>query len=60
MTIPANTTATVLIPARAIDAVAESGKPLAQGGSVKLLRLAGGRAVLEVAPGRYNFESRVP
>jgi len=56
--IPADTTATVSIPARSADAVTESGKPIVQGSGVTLLRLAAGRAELSVAPGHYHFESK--
>lgn len=58
--IPADTTATVSLPARSADAVTESGKPIVQGSGVTLLRLAEGRAELSVAPGRYHFEAQVP
>ena len=55
VTIPANTTATVLVPAKSADAVTESGKPLAKSPGVKLLRMDGDRAVLEVEAGSYKF-----
>ncbi len=58
--IPAGTTATVAIPARAAAAITESGKPLAQVPGVTLLRLNAGRAELSVAAGRYRFESQSP
>ena len=56
--IPARSVATVLIPARSLDAVTASGKPLDRAGGVKSLRMAGDRAVLEVAPGRHHLESK--
>lgn len=56
--IPANTTATVLVPARAADAVTESGHPLSPDRGVTLLRMVNGRAELSVAPGRYHFKSK--
>lgn len=55
--IPAKTTAIILIPARDINSVTESGKPLAQG-KAKPLRLVGDRAMLEVSPGRYHFAAK--
>ncbi len=59
VTIPANTTATVLVPAKSADAITESGKPLAKASSVKFLRMDGDRAVLEVEAGAYRFSARV-
>ncbi len=58
VTIPANTTATVLVPAKSADAITESGKPLAKASSVKFLRMDGDRAVLEVEAGSYRFGTR--
>jgi alpha-L-rhamnosidase len=55
VTIPANTTATVLVPAKSADAITESGKPLAKAPGVKFLRMDGDRAVLEVEAGSYRF-----
>jgi alpha-L-rhamnosidase len=59
VTIPANTTATVLIPAKSADAITESGKPLAKSPGVKFLRMDGDRAVLEVEAGNYRFVSGI-
>ena len=56
-TIPANTTATVLVPAKSAGAITESGKPLAKAPGVKFLRMEGDRAVLEVEAGSYRFAS---
>jgi len=55
VTIPANTTATVLMPAKSADAITESGKPLAKATGVKFVRMDGDRAVLEVEAGSYKF-----
>jgi alpha-L-rhamnosidase len=57
VTIPANTTATVLVPAAAAADVSESGRPLAEAEGVKFLRIDGGRAVLAVGSGTYHFVS---
>jgi alpha-L-rhamnosidase len=59
LTIPANTTATLYLPATdpAPDMITESGKPLAQATGVKFLRKEGRRAVLSVESGRYDFWS---
>jgi len=55
VTIPANTIATVFVPARTAASITESEKPLAQVEGVKLLRAEGGRAVLAVESGSYRF-----
>ena len=55
VTIPANTTATVFIPAKSADKVTEGGKPASQTESVKFLRQEGDRTVFEVASGQYDF-----
>ncbi len=55
VTIPANTTATVLVPAKSADAITESGKPLAKAPGVKFLRMEGDHAMLEVEAGSYKF-----
>jgi alpha-L-rhamnosidase len=62
-TVPANTTATIYVPAGSADAVTEGGVPMARARGVKLLRVQDGAAVLEVESGRYAFRSilaRVP
>ena len=58
VTIPANTSATVYLPAGAsttADQITEGGQPLAQAEGVKWLRNEGGCAVLAVASGSYQF-----
>ncbi len=55
--IPTNTTATVYLPAADAANVTEGGKPLKEVEGVRLLRVENGRAVLEVASGRYMFQS---
>ncbi len=55
VTIPANTTAVVHVPARDAALVTESGRPAAQAEWVRFLRAAEGRAVYEVGSGRYSF-----
>ncbi len=57
ITIPANTTATVFVPARDADSLRESGTPISEVQDVKLLRMEGDRAVLEVGSGSYQFNS---
>jgi alpha-L-rhamnosidase len=58
ITIPANTTATVYVPAASADAVQESGKPAGAAEGVKLLRTEHGEAVFEVQSGSYKFTAR--
>ena len=56
-TIPANTTATVYVPAISADKVTERGNVLAKARGVKFLRMEGDRAVLAVDSGSYRFVS---
>jgi alpha-L-rhamnosidase len=53
--IPANTTATVYLPAKSPDTITESGKPLAQAPGVKFLRTEGGRVLVAIDSGAYSF-----
>ena len=55
--IPANTTATVYVPAADAAKVTEGGKPAAEAPGVKFLRAEGGAAVYEVGSGKYSFAS---
>ena len=57
VTIPANTTATVFVPATNPGAVTESGKPAAQVEGVTFLRQEDNRAVYQVGSGNYRFAS---
>jgi alpha-L-rhamnosidase len=57
VTIPANTTATVFMPAKTAEAVTESGRPAGQNKGVKFLRLENDRAVYAVESGDYTFKS---
>jgi alpha-L-rhamnosidase len=53
--IPANTAATVHVPAHDGGAITESDHPLEQAKGVELLRLEDGEAVVAVGSGRYEF-----
>ena len=57
--IPANTTATVSIPAIQSDTVRESGRPAAGSPGVTFLRLEEGRAWYSVTSGRFSFTSEL-
>ncbi|MGA2543307.1 MAG: family 78 glycoside hydrolase catalytic domain [Verrucomicrobiota bacterium] len=58
--IPANTTATIFVPAGAAAAVTESGHPAASAPGVKFLRMETGAAVYEVGSGAWQFASETP
>ena len=58
VTIPANTTATVYVPAKDESNVTEGGRPAAKAAGVQFLRMEGGAAVFEVTSGKYSFEVR--
>jgi len=58
VTIPANTTATVYVPAGDAGLVTESGRPTGRAEEVTFLRMEDGAAVYRVGSGRYVFRSR--
>jgi len=60
VTIPANTTATVFVPAKDQAGVTESGKLAADADGVKFLRMDGLAAVYAVGSGTYRFRSTFP
>ncbi len=60
VTIPANTTATVYVPAEDIESVTESGRLAAKAEAVSLLRREKDRAVFAVGSGQYRFVSKLP
>lgn len=53
--VPANTTATVRVPAKDIESITESGKKLAKAQGVKILRQDHDQVYLEVGSGSYRF-----
>ena len=55
--VPPNTAATIYIPASSAESVTESGKPLAKAEGVKFTKIENGRAVCELQPGTYRFDS---
>ena len=57
ITVPANSTATVFVPAKEAAGVTESGKPVAKSKGVKFLRMENGAAVYAVGSGTYQFQS---
>lgn len=56
--IPANTTATVFLPAKPADEVIENGNPAKQSEGVTFLRQEKEHAIFAVESGEYQFESR--
>jgi alpha-L-rhamnosidase len=57
--VPANTTATVYVPAKDAASVRESGNAIDQVEGVTFLRMEAGRAVYAVASGQYTFRSTI-
>ncbi|MGD0517486.1 MAG: family 78 glycoside hydrolase catalytic domain [Thermoguttaceae bacterium] len=60
VSIPANTTATIAVPAADSNSVRESGRPAAQSAGVKFLRMDGAYALCQVGSGEYMFDSTLP
>ena len=60
VTIPANTSATVFVPAREVTAVTESGKPAMKAKGVKFLYMKNNTAVFSVGSGTYLFQYTGP
>ncbi|QDU90398.1 Bacterial alpha-L-rhamnosidase [Pirellulimonas nuda] len=54
--VPANTTATVFVPADSAESVLESGTPASSSHGVTLVRIEGDRVLFEVGSGSYHFE----
>jgi alpha-L-rhamnosidase len=55
VTVPANTTATVYLPAIRSDDVKESGQPAALSPDIDFLRMENNKAVYKIQSGRYAF-----
>ncbi|MET8318543.1 family 78 glycoside hydrolase catalytic domain [Micromonospora sp. NPDC005189] len=55
LTLPANTTATVRLPAPGRNAVTEGGRPAEQADGVRFVRMDGTVAVYEIGSGTYSF-----
>ena len=58
--VPANATATVLLPAASLDAVTESGMPAAKADGITSSKFADGHAQFEVGSGDYHFSVAKP
>jgi len=59
ISIPANTTATVYVPAENEPVVKENGKSAAKSAGVRFLKYEGGYAIYFVGSGNYHFESKI-
>jgi alpha-L-rhamnosidase len=57
ITIPANSSAVVYVPATAVTDVLESGKKVSIAEGVQFLRMEKSRAVFEIGSGNYSFKS---
>jgi alpha-L-rhamnosidase len=57
VSVPVNTTARILIPAKQESGVTEGGRKLASAPGVKFIGMEAGRAVVEVGSGDYHFRS---
>jgi alpha-L-rhamnosidase len=60
VTIPANTTATVYVPAKNIASVTESSMPVSKAQAVSALRMGRDCAIFAVGSGSYKFVSKLP
>jgi alpha-L-rhamnosidase len=55
--IPANTTATVYVPAKSFDSIIEAGKPLIKSDDIQFAGAEGDRILLQIGSGKYHFVS---
>ena len=55
VTVPANTTAIVMVPNASPDSITEGGQPINKAQGLQFLRLENGAAVFAAEPGSYNF-----
>jgi alpha-L-rhamnosidase len=56
--IPANTTATVCVPAAGLGTVFDGSTPAIKAAGVKSFRFEGGRAIFKIGSGKYHFVSK--
>lgn len=59
VTVPPNTTATVILPTTDAKTIAEGGRPIAEAKGVKVTENQSSHVTLEVQPGAYEFQSAV-
>jgi len=58
ITVPANTSATVYVPANRVAGVAEGGNPATRARGVQFVRMEADRAVFRLDSGRYRFTTK--
>jgi alpha-L-rhamnosidase len=58
ITVPANTTATIYVPAKDVSSVRENGQPAQDAPGIMFLRMENGSAVFRVLSGSYRFSGR--
>jgi alpha-L-rhamnosidase len=56
-TVPANTTATLYLPASSEKSVKENGKPVSSSKGIRFVKFDNGKAVYELGSGSFNFTS---
>ena len=56
--IPANTTATVVVPAAGAEHITERNRPLSSVEGIRIVKVGNGRVTLEVGSGRYMFRAK--
>jgi len=59
ISIPANTSATVYIPAKSVNDVMESGKELSKAEGVQSVKWENGSAIVQIGSGQYKFVSQI-
>lgn len=59
VTVPANSTALLYLPARSVNGVTENGKKIASIDEISFLKAENGYVVLKVGSGNYQFNSRI-
>jgi alpha-L-rhamnosidase len=58
-TVPANTSATLYLPASSLQSVKESGKSIQKAVGIRFLRYESGKAIYELKSGNYTFTSAI-
>lgn len=56
-TVPANTSATLYLPAKTVKSITESGNPVVRSTGLRFLKYEKGKAIFELASGTYRFDS---
>lgn len=58
LTVPANTSGRIYVPAKSLEDVKESGKAATKADGLKFIRMDGNRAIFEAGSGFYLFDSK--